>query len=177
MSKPESQHDSDTVGAFLWAVKDHWITLMSGGFITVALALYERWSRASVPTWIYVAILVFFALWACYLAWRDERRKLASVTEDRFDRYRQEFLAERLRGFLARADDMSFDMSNIRHFSFRIGQTWKIQGFLSKYYDAETVERFNKGGMSVLEELLADCYRSDRQAITKRNTNSLDRTD
>jgi len=67
--------ESDTFWSFLKAIKNHWITLMSGGAITVAVALYERWSRQNIPTWIYVSILIFFLFCACYLAWRDEQRR------------------------------------------------------------------------------------------------------
>jgi hypothetical protein len=48
---------------------------MSGGVVTVAVALVERWTRQNVPTWIYVSILLGFVLCACYLAWRDVKRK------------------------------------------------------------------------------------------------------
>lgn len=63
--------DRTSLGAFLQAVGKHWLTLMSGGFITVALGLYERWSQTNVPIWAYAVIVVAFMLSACYLAWRD----------------------------------------------------------------------------------------------------------
>ncbi|HEV7743439.1 MAG TPA: hypothetical protein VGO56_00465 [Pyrinomonadaceae bacterium] len=53
---------------------------MSGGVVTVAVALYERLSAHNVPVWVYIAILVGFAFCACYLAWRDAVRK-ATVLE------------------------------------------------------------------------------------------------
>lgn len=47
---------------------------MSGGAITVAVALYERWSRQNLTAWLYISILIVFLFWACYLTWRDEQR-------------------------------------------------------------------------------------------------------
>jgi hypothetical protein len=73
LSKPSPE--STNLWGFLRALGHHWITLMSGGVITVAVALVERLTRQNVPTWVYVSILVLFALCACYLAWRDVKRK------------------------------------------------------------------------------------------------------
>jgi len=56
---------------FMRAVGKHWVALMSGGLITVALGLFERFSGKSVPLWAYAAVIVFFAFLACYLAWKD----------------------------------------------------------------------------------------------------------
>jgi len=88
--------ESDTLWSFLKAIKVHWITLMSGGAITVAVALYERWSRQNVPTWIYVSILIVFLFWACYLAWRDERHRRMNAEQhltDERDNRRSKFSA------------------------------------------------------------------------------------
>lgn len=49
---------------------------MSGGIITVALGLYERWSQKNIPVGAYVAVIICFALSACYLAWRDAQIEL-----------------------------------------------------------------------------------------------------
>src|SRR5258708_7577946 len=92
MSKSETQ--STTVWAFLRAVGHHWTTLMSGGVITVLLGVFERLSGKSVPLWVYVAILIFFALLACYLAWRDSQKERTTVPDA--GRQRRKMIAERL---------------------------------------------------------------------------------
>lgn len=174
---PENSTNT-TFGAFLWAVKGHWVTLVSGCTVIVLVGIVEKVSGKNIPLSVYFILLALLFCSACYLAWRDERRKQASLTGESFNRYKQEFLAERLRGFLNRDDALDFeDLSNIRQFTLRMGETLKIKEFLEKYYDPETVKQFNERGMSVLEELLADCYRSDEQRLNKRNTKSLDSRD
>lgn len=60
---------------FLRAVCRHWVALLSGGLITVALGLLERLSGRNIPLWTYGCVLTFFAFSACYLAWRDAARR------------------------------------------------------------------------------------------------------
>jgi len=69
---------------------------MSGGVVTVALNMFERLSGKDIPLWVYACILIFFLFLACYLAWRDERTKVAEL--DNKDRRKREFRIERLNG-------------------------------------------------------------------------------
>jgi len=162
---PQESDNSTTVWAFLWAVKDHWIALMSGGVITVLLGVFERLSGKGVPLWVYIGILIFFAFLACYLAWRDERKKAARL--DGWGNNRREFLADRLRALLGEAGqvDLGFgssrDDSNISALLRWSNHRGRIVRFLEVHYDAETVKRFERDGTRVLEELLADCYRDN----------------
>lgn len=71
---PPSPSHSDSLWQFVRALGRHWITLMGGGAITVALGVFERLSGRNVPLWIYVVIILSFIFWACYLAWRDRKR-------------------------------------------------------------------------------------------------------
>jgi hypothetical protein len=57
---------------FICAVAGHWVSLMTGGIIALALVLYERISGAEVLLSIYWAIAAFTVFAATFLAWRDE---------------------------------------------------------------------------------------------------------
>ena len=76
---PESGNSTNVV-AFIRAVLRHWLALMGGGAIMVALGLFERFSGKNVPLWVYVCVLVFFVFFACYLAWRDERKAVTQIS-------------------------------------------------------------------------------------------------
>jgi hypothetical protein len=66
--------------SFAAAVADHWILLVSGSFITVFIALYERY-KSPVRRIIYGWIMVITMLLACFLAWRDEYAKNNDLTQ------------------------------------------------------------------------------------------------
>jgi len=168
---PESEN-SVSVGAFLWAVKDHWLTLMSGGIITVLLGVFERFSGKNVPLWVYVSILIFFAFLACYLAWRDAQNKLFHLSDK--GAFKREFLAERLRTLLRDAEEAIkannaktsiIYMEALSGF-LPLGSRARILHFLQAYYDQRTIDRFNEYGLPVVEELLADCYKDDSEGLS-----------
>jgi hypothetical protein len=170
---PESEN-STSVLAFIQAVLHHWLTLMSGGLITVALGIFNYLSPWPVPKSVYVVIIVLFVVMACYLAWRDARNELARLTDRAV--FKREFLAERLKTILHNVDEArNADRDNTMFGGFisrewlPIGHHKEIHDFLVKYYDTETVERFDKGGISVIEELLAECYQEED---ANRNTKS-----
>jgi hypothetical protein len=156
---------SGTVLAFLRAVGSHWTTLMSGGIITVALGLFERLSGKNVPLWLYIAVLIFFAFLACFLAWRDSQKEQVSLVGNK---RRKEILAERLRDLLreagevdSRSDDSSRGAYNMNYLLRYSGQHTRSLRFLETHYDNATVERYKKEGNSVLEELLAESLEDD----------------
>lgn len=148
---------------------------MSGGIITVLLGLFERFSGKNVPLWVYATILVFFAFLACYLAWRDERQQLGQLTDK--GAYKREFLAERLRTLLRDAEE-AIKAENARSTGIifmeaitgflPIRNSRQIQLFLERYYDAETLQRFNAYGLPVIEELLVDCFREEKLTVTQK---------
>jgi hypothetical protein len=102
---PESK-TSTSVFAFIRAVSRHWLTLMGGGAITVALGVFERFSGKNVPLWVYVSILIFFVFFACYLAWRDAKRELANY--DNVESRRREYRANRLQSLLDEAGTVEY---------------------------------------------------------------------
>lgn len=66
---------------------------MSGGIITVLLALWERHRKQIISSKWYAAILAFFVLLSMFLAWRDERQKVETVKRD-LDSVRHELEAK-----------------------------------------------------------------------------------
>src|SRR5215217_6177665 len=96
----ESEHADSNALAFLRALKGHWLTLMSGGVITVALGIFERLSGKNLPLWVYAVIVLSFVVIASYLAFRDERQK--AIGSDAAER-RRNFLAQRLTQLLKEA--------------------------------------------------------------------------
>lgn len=73
--------DSDSLWWFIKAIGSHWVTLMSGGLVTVALGVFAGLSGRNVPRWVYVTELIGFVFWGCYLAWRDRKRNEARLGE------------------------------------------------------------------------------------------------
>ncbi len=57
----------------------HWIPLISGGVITAALIVLERSLETSLPWPYYYPIFLFFLLYSCFAAWRDENRVRAEL--------------------------------------------------------------------------------------------------
>jgi hypothetical protein len=64
--------ETSSVLSFVTAVADHWVTLVTGGLIIAALAVWER-VRRQIPLKAYAVILVGAFFVACYQAWSDER--------------------------------------------------------------------------------------------------------
>jgi len=161
MADPQSARTS--LWAFLREVGKHWVTLMSGGFITVALGLLERLSGKAVPLWVYGCVLVFFVFLACYLAWRDERQKHPhDGSKDK-----RAILAERLSALVKEAGDVDYGIVSLStiegldKMGHADGHRKRVKKFLAIHYDAKMVERYETEGTGLLEELLADCYRSE----------------
>ncbi len=163
---PES-NNSTNVLAFIRAVLHHWLTLMSGGLITVALGIFNYLSPWPAPKWVYGVIMVLFVVMACYLAWRDAQIKLFCVSGK--GAFKREFLAERLRTLLhdaeeaIKADNAKASLIYMEALSgfLPLRSRARILHFLQAYYDQQTIDRFNEYGLPVVQELLADCYRDD----------------
>ena len=166
----QSEHaDSDAV-AFLRAVKEHWLTLMSGGVITVALGIVERLSGKNVPLWAYAIIVLAFVVLACYLAFRDEHQKgVGSNTGER----RREFLAQRLTQLLKEAAEVDFGAvqigggRGISALTRSANHHGRVRSFLEAHWDAPIVKRYEEDGNRVLEALLADVLSEDQSAKTR----------
>jgi hypothetical protein len=63
-------------------VGKHWVELMSGGIITVALALTERLSGRSIPFYVYLIVIFVFILLACFRAWVQKNAELTKAEEE-----------------------------------------------------------------------------------------------
>ena len=61
---------------FLQDVGSHWVELMSGGLVTVALGFIERLSGRNFPLYVYLCVVFFFILLACFRAWRDAQKRM-----------------------------------------------------------------------------------------------------
>ena len=63
---------------FLWALLQHWLTLLEGSCMTVALALLDKFGKGKVAllkSWIsshYGVVLLAFMLFGCFQAWLDQ---------------------------------------------------------------------------------------------------------
>jgi hypothetical protein len=79
---------------YIRAVTTHWVALMSGGAIIVALGLLERFSGRTVPTYVYVGVLILFIFIACYQAWRTERKRRIE-SESMLSQVKTELLEEK----------------------------------------------------------------------------------
>ena len=135
----ESEHADSNAVAFLRAVKEHWLTLMSGGVITVALGIIERLSGKNVPLWAYAIIVLAFVVLACYLAFRDEHQKgVGSNTGER----RREFLAQRLTQLLKEAAEVDFGAvqigggRGIGALTRSANHHGRVRSFLEAHWDA-----------------------------------------
>jgi hypothetical protein len=60
------------VFVFVRAVLRRWVALVSGATALTLLAVYERYSRQSVPWPIYAGLLAVCVVWAMYLAWHEQ---------------------------------------------------------------------------------------------------------
>ncbi len=85
---------------------------------------------------------------ACYLAWRDARKELASY--DTTAQKKNEYLADRLSALLRERGqvDIGFGSvregeSNIRHLIRWSNYNGRVVTFLKAHYDKETVKRLS----------------------------------
>ena len=84
----------DQLGRWLGAVLKEWITLLTGGGITAAVGLWERYSHQPVPTAVYTATIALFVLPANFRAFQkldsqliQERQKAGTPPRIRVSRY------------------------------------------------------------------------------------------
>jgi len=68
---------------FVCAVGGHWVSLMTGGLIALALVLYERNAGNEVALPVYWAIAAFTVLAATFLAWRDQYQSREQAERER----------------------------------------------------------------------------------------------
>jgi hypothetical protein len=69
--------------AYLLALADHWIQLLTGGAITGLLGLYERWKQKPVSIWFYFkGVLTVFFLLASFLAWQEQFKRANSLEQE-----------------------------------------------------------------------------------------------
>jgi len=120
---------------------------MSGGIITVALGMYGYLSGQSVPRWIYIPILVFFVVLACYLAWKDSQIELGKFGNK--EARKRAFLIERLKQFIAeynQIDDgwIRVSIENSGRGIKRDVYYERVKGFLEQHWGNSAVEEFQK---------------------------------
>lgn len=166
----ESEHAESDGVAFFRAVKEHWLTLMSGGVVTVALGIIERLSGKNVPLWAYAIIVLSFVVLACYLAFRDEHQR--ALVSDAGKR-RRDFLAQRLTQLLKEAGDVDFGAvpigggRGIGALTRAANHHARVRSFLEAHWDAPIVKRYEEDGNRVLEELLGEVLREDQTAKSR----------
>lgn len=57
---------------YLCALWKRWVYLLTGGTLTAALVLWERWKAEPISKGIYGVVISFFFFIASFLAWREE---------------------------------------------------------------------------------------------------------
>jgi hypothetical protein len=154
---PEEENIKPNLLGFLRAVGSHWVSLMSGSFITVALGMYAYFSGQNIPRGIYIPVLVFFVILACYLAWKDSQTELAKYENK--EAHKRAFLIERLNQFISeynQIDDgiIRVSLENSGRGMKRDAYYKRVKGFLEQHWGKEAVEEFGKRKTAFLEELL-----------------------
>jgi len=71
-----------SIGLFVASLIDHWFCLF-GGFVSVGFALYEKYRRKETPSKIFWGLAALCVLMAAYQAWLDQRRNVATLTEEK----------------------------------------------------------------------------------------------
>lgn len=90
----------DALKLFVRAIFSHWLTLMSGGLIIVAVGIYERATSRNVSWSIYVALICVLIVVSSFLAWRDKSHEIDELKQELANErepIRREFDAIRLR--------------------------------------------------------------------------------
>jgi hypothetical protein len=64
------------LGQYLRALWKHWLSLIAGPTVTVALLIWQVFEQANIPTWVFWAIAAPSVPVAGFLAWRDEHQKV-----------------------------------------------------------------------------------------------------
>jgi len=171
---PES-NNSASVGAFLFAVKRHWITLVGGCTLIVLVGIGEKVSGKNIPLWVYLGLLALLFCTACYLAWRDARKAVTQISRDE---QRRQFLATRLQALLNEAGTVEFGWvrlgtdEGMEKIARSTAYDDRVKNFVQQHYGPEIASRYDKEKSNLLESLLVDCYRDNE---IKSNTISLDK--
>jgi hypothetical protein len=69
------------IGTYLAAVWEHWKLLAGGCALIVLLGLWERHKEKTLDWKLYLILLGLLFVWACFLAWRDERNDRRKANE------------------------------------------------------------------------------------------------
>jgi len=167
---PESKN-STNIFAFIPAVLHHWVTLMGGGFIIVAVGLIERFVLGqNLSKWIYGSLAVLLVFFACYLAWRDVKRELANY--DNTESRRKEYLAARLQSLLNEAGTVEYGWMSLdsEEGMEKIARSRayhdRAKNFVKQQYGLETASRYDEERSKLLESLLADLYKDNPETLT-----------
>lgn len=67
--------------SFVWSVASHWLVLIGGAVITL-LGFIERLRRRELSLRLYTYLMLFFVFYASFLAWRDQRSSVSSLTTE-----------------------------------------------------------------------------------------------
>lgn len=165
---PES-NNSANVGAFLWAVKRHWITLVGGCTLIVLVGIGEKVSGKNIPLWVYLGLLALLFCTACYLAWRDARN---AVTQTSLNEQKRQFLAGRLQSLLNEAGSFEIGivslstLEGLSEVSRATAYRERVKNFINLHYGPETAARYEEERSNLLESLLADCFKDENDALT-----------
>lgn len=63
-------------GQFLRRVGARWVTLLTGGVLIAVLSQWERLGGPAVVHWVWWSVTGITLLWACFLAWREQFRRV-----------------------------------------------------------------------------------------------------
>ena len=157
MRKSPQELPANIIG-FLRAVGSHWVSLMGGGIITVALGMYAYFSGRNIPPYIYIPVIIIFVFFGCYLAWRDSQTELVKLGNK--EARTRAFQIERLRELIKdynHIDEGIYGSRDLANWGKAIkSRTYheRAKGFLGQHFGDSAVEQFKERGAAFLEELL-----------------------
>ena len=61
---------------FLRAIGKRWAALLTGGVLIAVLSQWDRLGGSPVPRWVWWTVTGITLLWACFLAWREQFRRV-----------------------------------------------------------------------------------------------------
>jgi hypothetical protein len=148
---------------FLRAVASHWVVLVGGSTVIVLLGVGERLSGRNVPLWVYIFLLIALALWAGFMAWRDERNRvierdlqIADLVQ-KAGSTRSMFMTSRLTAFLEEANEVSVlpgSTVTIEELARYEQFVKRVENFLETFSGPAAVIRFRATKALALEEMI-----------------------
>ena len=130
---------------FICAVFRHWVSLMTGGAIVLALVLYERITGTEVALSIYWAIAAFTVLAATFMAWRDEHVGRETVQKQLDDREKRRAIRLELANLMSEGQVLVQSFGSLRgRPTEEQAQQWaeRVEQYLRAALDESFVVRF-----------------------------------